>query len=276
MLVPLSQLLSDAKRGRYGIPALAVENELNCRAAIEAGEKARSPLIFLSGYNDMEDMDYFIQTIHYYSDKTSVPVSIIRDHTLTFADAIKGIKNRFPAIMVDRSTLPYQENAEQVRELVRIAHSCGVEVEGELGHVGQGGEYDPTSKSSLTVPEEAKKFVEETGVDFLAVAIGSAHGIYKGTPKLHFDLLDQLNEAVPVPLVLHGATGTGDENITTACQRGICKVNIGTDLYIGVRDAIKSADLKDNKVYRFYQEMQKGYINKAMYWMDICGSANRA
>ena len=276
MLTALSELLYDAREHHYGIPALAVENELNLRCAIQASEESRSPLILLSGYSHTRDPEFFTATLNYYCDKAKTPVAVIMDHTATFEKAISGIRMGFGSIMVDRSKLPFEENASQVAELVRIAHACGVEVESELGHVG-GLEYEfgTSSSGTLTVVEEAEAFVRQTKTDFLAVAIGTAHGLYQGTPELRFDLLNQLREAIQIPLVLHGASGTGDENIFRACQGGICKVNVGTELYMAVRDGIASRDLSQGHVYEIYQAMNEGYIATAKHWFQICGSKDR-
>lgn len=277
MLTMLSELLCDAKKKCYGIPALAVENELSLRSAIEAAEKSRSPLILLSGYSAARDPGFFTATVNYYCDKAKIPAAVIMDHTSSFEKAVSGIRDGFGSVMVDRSKLPFEDNAAQVGELVRIAHACGVEVEAELGHVG-GLEYESGVASSevLTVAEEAAAFVEQTKVDFLAVAIGTAHGIYHGTPKLHFDLLSQLREAVDIPLVLHGASGTGDENIARACREGICKVNVGTELYMAVRDGVLNRDLSEGHVYEIYQAMDDAYQAVARHWFQICGSEGRA
>lgn len=132
--------------------------------------------------------------------------------------------------MIDRSKLPFEENVREVREVVRIAHAMGVSVEAELGHVGTGTEYDKTRDSGLTHKEEARRFVEETGVDALAVAVGTSHGVYKGTPKLEFELLREIASLVTVPLVLHGGSGTGDENLKKCIACGIQKINLFTDM----------------------------------------------
>ena len=132
--------------------------------------------------------------------------------------------------MVDRSTLSFEDNVAQVADVVRIAHAVGVSVEAELGHVGQGVEYEATRDAGLTHPEEAAEFVERTGVDCLAVAVGTSHGVYKGTPHLEFDLLSTLASDLEIPLVLHGGSGTGDENLRRAVKTGIQKVNLYTDL----------------------------------------------
>ena len=178
--------------------------------------------------------------------------------------------------MVDRSKLPFEENMAQVKELTKIAHACGMGVEAELGHVAMGDE------SVFTRPDEATRFVEETGVDALAVAIGTAHGAYKDTPKLQFELLEELRDTVPVPLVLHGGSGTGDENLKKACSMGINKLNVAYELYTGAIDSYKNykESLPENfrswAPYDLYEKLGEGAKAVAAHHMDLCGSTGKA
>ena len=164
----------------------------------------------------------------------------------------------------------------QVRDLVRIAHAAGIEVEAELGHVGFGEKDFSDSASVLTVPDEAVKFVEETGIDCLAVAIGTAHGVYQGKPELHFDLLEEIAQKVHVPLALHGGSGTGDENLSGACRKGICKINIVNDLYRGAYNAVVSDGMAGNRIYNLFHVLSKGYIETAKHYIEVIGSTGKA
>lgn len=148
--------------------------------------------------------------------RASVPVAIQLDHGAKFSDAILAIRSGFTSIMVDRSSCPFEQNVAEVADLVRIAHSVGVSVEAELGHVGFGESYAADRDAGLTNVAEATEYVERSGCDALAVAIGTAHGIYKGVPHLDFDRLAELNAAVSIPLVLHGGSGSGDDNLVKA------------------------------------------------------------
>ena len=132
--------------------------------------------------------------------------------------------------------------------MVKICHAVGVSVESELGHVGSGDNYAVDGVSNFTEPDQALRFVQETGVDALAVAIGTAHGAYKGVPKLHFDLLEQIRDTVDIPLVLHGGSGSGDENLAKACKLGICKVNVANDIMRGAYKAVEGK-MEGNGVY---------------------------
>lgn len=276
MLVAMSEIMKRAREGGYGVPAIAAVDELSCRACVEAAEEMNSPLIMLCGDGHNKDMNYFGKILNDFAIKASVPVALILDHSDTFEAAIHGIRAGFNTIMVDRSKLPYEQNVAQVKELVRIAHAAGIEVEAELGHVGVGANYAVDGSSALTVPAEAVAFVEETGIDCLAVAIGSAHGVYKGEPKLRFDLLEELAKVVPVPLVLHGGSGTGDDNLALACQKGISKVNIANDVFTAAYEEVQAAGMEGNAIYGLFPTLASGYKKKAMHFMEVFGSKGKA
>lgn len=276
MLVAMAEILKRAKDGGYGVPAVAAVNELSARACVAAAEETNSPLIMLCGYGHNPDMNYFGRILNDMATKTYVPVALILDHSATYEEAVKGIYAGFNTIMVDRSKLPYEENVAQVKELVRVAHAAGIGVEAELGHVGVGENYQVDGISALTVPEEAVKYVEETGVDCLAVAIGTAHGVYKGEPRLRFDLLMELAQKVPVPLVLHGGSGTGDENLALACKKGISKVNIANDLFKAAYDKIQEVGMEGNNIYALFPMLEAGYQEKAAHYMRTFGCAGKA
>lgn len=276
MLVKLSEMLGRAKAEGYGVPAISASNELTLRCSIEAAEKANSPLIILCGYYFTDAVNYYTRIVEDFAHAASVPVTAMWDHSSDFKQSVRGIRAGFPSIMVDRSSLPYEENAAQVKEMVRIAHAVDIEVEAELGHVGVGENYAVDGVSALTVPQEAVDFIAETGADCLAVAIGTAHGVYKGEPKLRFDLLKELAEKVSVPLVLHGGSGTGDENIFKACSMGICKVNVANELMRACYDALQENGMEGNNIYKFWPVLEKGYKDKCAHLFEICGCAGKA
>ena len=276
MLLTMKELLDHAKKNGYAIAAPNVDNEHNLRAAIEAAEEMNSPVILGVPFRSNPDIQYFGRMIHDLAIRSSVPIAVNLDHGGSFEDCVQAIRAGFTSIMVDRSQLSYEENVEQVKELVKIAHAANVSVEAELGHVGSGDNYEVDGHTAFTVPDEAVRFVEETGVDCLAVAIGSAHGVYKGTPTIHFDLLKELHEKVKVPLVLHGGSGTGEENLSRAAKEGICKVNLSNDLRRAAIEELLKQDLHGNGVYGMYRYLSKGYKEKVKYYMGILGSENRA
>ena len=276
MYISMIELMKKAREGHYCVPAIAVENEHSVRAAIQAAEEKKSPLIMIALYKVNPDIHYFGRIVEDLAIRAKVPVAMCQDHGGTYAEAMWAIRAGFTDVMVDRSTLPFEENIAQVSEIVKVAHAVGVGVEAELGHVGMANQYETDGTGGFTVPEEAIEFVERTGVDALAVAIGTAHGVYSGVPKLQFDLLAELREKVPVPLVLHGGSGTGDENLKKACQMGICKLNISNDLK-RVAIANLNEKCKDGMgAYAMYPLLYEGYKNVAAHYMTLCGSEGKA
>ena len=276
MYISMIELMKKAREGHYCVPAIAVENEHSVRAAIQAAEEKKSPLIMIALYKVNPDIHYFGRIVEDLAIRAKVPVAMCQDHGGTYAEAMWAIRAGFTDVMVDRSTLPFEENIAQVSEIVKVAHAVGVGVEAELGHVGMANQYETDGTGGFTVPEEAIEFVERTGVDALAVAIGTAHGVYSGVPKLQFDLLAELREKVPVPLVLHGGSGTGDENLKKACQMGICKLNISNDLKRGAIANLNEKCKDGMGAYAMYPLLYEGYENVAAHYMTLCGSEGKA
>lgn len=276
MYISMIELMKKAREGHYCVPAIAVENEHSVRAAIQAAEEKKSPLIMIALYRVNPDIHYFGRIVEDLAIRAKVPVAMCQDHGGTYAEAMWAIRAGFTDVMVDRSTLPFEENIAQVSEIVKVAHAVGVGVEAELGHVGMANQYETDGTGGFTVPEEAIEFVERTGVDALAVAIGTAHGVYSGVPKLQFDLLAELREKVPVPLVLHGGSGTGDENLKKACQMGICKLNISNDLKRGAIANLNEKCKDGMGAYAMYPLLYEGYKNVAAHYMTLCGSEGKA
>lgn len=276
MYISMIELMKKARKEHYCIPAIAVENEHSVRAAIKAAEEKHSPLIMISLFKVNPDICYFGRIVADLALRASVPVAMCQDHGGTYEEAIWAIRAGFTDVMVDRSTLPFEENIAQVSEIVKVAHAVGVGVEAELGHVGIATNYEVDGTSGFTVPAEAVEYVERTGVDALAVAIGTAHGVYKGVPKLQFELLQELREKVSVPLVLHGGSGTGEENLKKACQMGICKLNISNDLKRGAISNLNENCKDGMGAYAMYPLLFEGYKNVAAGYMDLCGSAGKA
>ena len=275
MLVPMKQIVDAAYAGRYGVPALPGFNEIMIRAAIEAAVEVDSPLIFLVNNRDHPVWNRTI--IKFFSDEVDIPIAVCLDHSPSFEDCVMGIRTGVTAIMADRSTLPYEENVEQCALLARIAHAAGVSIEAELGHVGQGSNYAVDGVSALTDPEEARRFVEETGVDALAVAIGTAHGLYIGTPKLDFGRLAEIDAAVGKPLVLHGGSGSGDDNLHKACTMGIAKVNIVTDILVATDAEAKAYDFKAGRAgHQFYPALSEITKKMCIHSMEVTGSIGKA
>lgn len=229
MMVTLDKILGKAKREGYGVAAPDAYSSASVMACFQAADNQKAPLIISClGTTNMEETG---ENVKFYAKKyPDTVVALHLDHGGGFEEIMLALRSGYTSVMIDRSKLPFEENVREVREVVRIAHAMGVSVEAELGHVGTGTEYDTTRDSGLTHKEEAQRFVEETGVDALAVAVGTSHGIYKGTPRLEFELLKEIAALVEVPLVLHGGSGTGDDNLKKCIDCGIQKINLFTDM----------------------------------------------
>ena len=210
------------------------------------------------------------------AEKVDVPIALNLDHGFSFEEAVVAIQAGFSSVMVDRSKLDFEENVRQVAEIVKIAKVCGVSVEAELGHVGQGTKYEVDRDAALTDPVEAKEFVKRTDVDCLAIAIGTAHGLYHGDPYLDFERLALLMDAVEIPFVLHGGSGTGDKNLAKAVRNGICKVNLGTDLYNAAVDEFLRQ--KDDPFKRgwMFSSLLEGYRKKLIHYIELFGQVGKA
>lgn len=292
MLVSMKTILDKAKEQNYGVAAPNVFNMETIKMAFEAARELKSPIIIdVAEVHGVESCAAI--TKYYASLYPDVTAALNLDHGRSFEVAVRAIRHGFTSVMVDRSSLPFEENVAQVKEIVKIAHTVGVSVEAELGHVGQGYEYEQTRDAGLTKPDEAQEFVKQTGLDMLAVAIGTSHGTYKGTPHLDFDLLKKIIELVDVPLVLHGGSGTGDENLKKAVQMGIQKVNLFTDLSNAALDSMnyflendgnldKTLNFESGKVekididmFNAYRVGAKGYKQKLMHYMRLFGSEGK-
>lgn len=276
MLVTMKTMLDHANAGNYAVMAPNVYYEMDVRACIMAAEEMEAPVILDACFDtspDVVEQGWYFRRI---AEAASVPVAINQDHGADFTHAVAAIRGGYTSIMVDRSFLPYEENLAQVKELVKIAHAVGVSVEAELGHVGDASDSADEWKKTFTDPKEAKQFVEETGVDCLAVAIGTAHGLYKGTPTLDFELLKELKQILQIPLVLHGGSGTGDENIRRACAMGINKVNVCSELLKNVYLEIEKADWRNENIEDLWTHIQDGYKTRLKELMKISGSAGKS
>ena len=181
------------------------------------------------------------------------------------------------SIMVDRSSLSYEDNIAQTKETVKMCRPLNISVEAELGHVGQSEDYSSDVSDHFTKPEEVKKFVEETGIDCLAVAIGTAHGRYHGTPHIDFDLLKQITDVVDIPLVLHGGSGTGDENLRKAVKNGIQKVNLATELVVAGQEELETfIQDKNFDKWQLIPSFIKGYSDRLEHYVNLFDQENRA
>ena len=238
MLVNLNDVLYPAKKQKYAVGLFNAVNLELARGIIQAAEKKRSPVIMgtaevLLPFGPLEDVSYFLVPM---ARRANVPVVIHYDHGLTAEKCVEALKLGFSSIMYDCSTDSYEENVRKTKEMAYIAHCFGATIEAELGHVGdtessvEGNSILDDPSKYYTDPDQARDFVESTGVDALAIAVGTAHGHYKFKPKLDFARIEKIASLISVPLVLHGGSGLSDDDFKTAIARGICKVNIFTDI----------------------------------------------
>lgn len=244
MLVTGKEILDKAHKEGYAVGAFNINNMEILQSVIAAAEETKSPVIIQTSEGAIKyaGIDYLSAMVHLAAQKASVPVALHLDHGTTYETIIRCIRNGWTSVMFDGSHLPLDENIAQTKEIIKIAHACGVSVEAELGRLG--GIEDNISvdekDARLTSPDEAVAFVNGTGVDYLAIAIGTAHGKYKGEPKLDFDRLQTIKKLLDMPIVLHGASGVPEEAIIKATKLGINKINIDTDVRVAFTEGVKS------------------------------------
>lgn len=277
MLVTMKEMLQKARREGYGVIAPSIhDSDSNVAMAIEAAEELRSPVILNIGYGAFTDLEFQIRIARMRAERATIPVAINQDHGATYEQSIRCIHYGYTSVMPDRSMLSFEENIREVSAIVEVAHACGVSVEAELGHVGVGLQYEVDRDAALTDPALAKEYVERTGVDCLAIAIGTAHGVYSGVPYLDFPRLAEIAAVVDVPLVLHGGSGTGDENLAKACTMGISKVNVGTECRHGAANIMRSDDYKNDAYARPFRTINLGYKAVILHYMKLFGSVGKA
>ncbi|MGI6551210.1 MAG: class II fructose-1,6-bisphosphate aldolase [Syntrophomonadales bacterium] len=231
-LVPMTELLAKAEAGGYAVGAFNANNMEIVQAIAMAAEKEQAPVIMQASQGAIKyaGLEYIIGLVKIAADSTRIPIALHLDHGTSFEQVVRCIRGGFSSVMFDGSQLPLEENIRITNKVLDLARPIGVSVEAELGKIG-GTEDDISVEESLyTDPREAEVFVKETGVDALAIAIGTAHGQYKGEPKLDFERLEKIRKLVNIPIVLHGSSGVPDAAITKAISMGIRKVNIDTNI----------------------------------------------
>lgn len=265
MLVNLNDVLKRAQKEKYAVGLFNTTDTDMLQAAIEAAEETRSPIIIgtaevLLPYGELK---LIAPSIIEKAANATVPVVVHYDHGLTFDRCLEALKLGFSSVMFDGSAKPYEQNIEETKEIVKIAHALGATVEGEIGHVGEAAKEDNLLTEMYTTPREAEEYLKATGVDALAVAIGSAHGVYKKKPMLNIERLKEIRQAVAVPLVLHGGSGLSDDDFKNTIKEGIAKVNIFTDLCLAGERAMKDGTGKDLG-YLEIRNLKEEYIKEAI------------
>lgn len=278
MRIPMSVMLQHAKEHKYGCPAPNVFTWENVKTCYELSVKHKAPIII-----DMAPipplMEPIAKAVEYYNDKyPTAVVTLNLDHGDTWENILLALRYGFDSVMIDRSMKPLEDNIRETAEVVKAAHAMGVSVEAELGHVGYNANYALCAQqdSALTDLGEARHFVEATGVDCLAVSVGTSHGVYSGgIPHLEFELLRELSARLEVPLVLHGGSSTGDENLKKAVELGIQKINLCSDLCNAGFDAMQAAIAKITNrrpmPLEVYDPMEAGYQDMLEHYLLLFG-----
>lgn len=247
-LVNLKYLMDRAEEGKYAVGAFNCNNMEIVQAIVEAAIEENSPVIIQASQGAIKyaGLDYIVALVKTAADSADIPICLHLDHGTDFNQVKDCIDRGFSSVMYDGSKHPLEENIRITNEVLALARAKNVSVEGELGKIG-GTEDDvhvDEKDAMYTKPEEAKYYVDKTGVDALAIAIGTAHGQYKGEPKLRYDILEEIGKLIDTPIVLHGSSGVPDESIRKAIERGVRKINIDTNIreafVKGVHQAIEA------------------------------------
>ncbi|MBN2981446.1 MULTISPECIES: class II fructose-1,6-bisphosphate aldolase [Cohnella] len=251
-LVSMNEFLPKAKANRFAVGQFNMNNLEFAQAITEAAMEEKSPFIFGVSEGALKYMgiEYTVAIAEAAAKKSGLPIALHLDHGSSFDVAMQCIRAGFSSVMFDGSHHPYEENIKLTKEIVKAAHAMGVSVEGELGTIG-GVEDDISvdeADAALAKPEEAIRFYEETGVDALAIAVGTAHGMYKGEVKIHYDIIEAVTSKIPVPIVLHGGSGVPDDLIRQAIQYGVGKINVNTENQVACTKVIREVLGKDEKI----------------------------
>lgn len=278
MLVNLDYVLKKAQEEKYAVGLFNTTDTDMLEAAISAAEEMNSPIIIgtaeiLLPYGEL---DLIAPPVIAAAKRAKVPVVVHYDHGLTFERCMQALKLGFTSIMFDGSAGDSDQNIKDTAQIVKIAHAFGATVEGEIGHVGDATVGDNVVTDNYTTPEEALDFIEKTGVDALAVAIGTAHGAYKEKPCLDLERLRQIREKVNTPLVLHGGSGLSDDDFRNTIRDGIAKINIFTDLCVAGVEGVKEG-LEKELSYLEMRNLKVEKIKEAVKAkIRLFGSENKA
>lgn len=280
-LVSSKELIENAQKGGYAIGAFNAENMEMVMAIVAAAEACHAPVLIQTTPSTIKyaGCEMYLANVKAAAEGASVPVAMHLDHGDSFALAMKAFRVGYTSIMIDGSKLDFESNIALSKAVADACHGGNVPVEAELGKVG--GKEDSLDNGQVDIytdPKEAAEFVRRTGVDFLAVGIGTSHGVYKGEPKLDLNRLEEIHQAVSIPLVLHGTSGVPDETVKECIKRGICKVNYATDLRIaytqGLREVLQDAAVFDPKKYgKVGMKKVQEYVEARI---RTCGSEGKA
>lgn len=283
MLYTMKDLLKVAKENKFAVPAFNICSYDMLKAIMEEVEKQNAPVILEIHPDEIAYLnDEFVAAVKDYAHNSKVPVVIHMDHGGTINDVMRAIRNGYTSVMIDASVQAYEDNLEITKQVVELAHAVNVSVEAELGTIGNNGSAEGGSANIIyTDPDQAEDFVEKTGIDTLAVAIGTAHGLYPKdlTPKLNIELLKELNQRIDLPFVLHGGSGNPDSEVSEAVKYGVAKVNLSSDLKSVFFDALREilsenpAMYEPNEVYPMANEKVKEVVRHKLGVLNTIGKA---
>ncbi|MCL4471891.1 MAG: class II fructose-bisphosphate aldolase [Gammaproteobacteria bacterium] len=281
-LVHMADMLKHAYHHSYAVGAFGVVNLDFVQGVLQAAEDCRAPVILnlIESHFNYYDLELLMPAVTVAAQRATVPVAICLDHGASIESAVRGIRAGCNGVMVDTSLLPFEENLQITRNVAAMGHACGVAVEGELGYVpGDEDEEGVKTPGGLvyTLASEAKAFVERSGADFLAVSIGTAHGRLSGTPKLDYARLARINEAVGIPLAVHGGTGLSDDQCRKLIANGVAKINYYTALSEAAGSHIRAHATPDKKSYKMLTRGVRGVIREEVErCIRLWGSSGRA
>lgn len=282
-LVSMNEFLPKAKANKFAVGQFNMNNLEFAQSIMEAAMELKSPFIYGVSEGALKYMgiEFTVAMAEAAAKKSGLPIALHLDHGSSFEVAMKCIRAGFSSVMFDGSHHPYEENIKLTKEIVKAAHAMGVSVEGELGTIG--GVEDDISveeeNANLAKPEEAIRFYEETGVDALAIAVGTAHGMYSGEPNIHYDIIEKVSAAIPVPVVLHGGSGVPDEMIRKSILAGVGKINVNTENQVAMTETIREVLAKDAKVYdprKYLTPARKAMVEIVKSKILLFGSNNQA
>ena len=250
-LVTMKEILEGSIEGKYAVGAFDTLDCVATDAILKAAEMKNTPIILMLVEANPEQEEFIQYTLDKCR-KSSVPVALHLDHGPTYEEAMRAIHAGCTSVMFDGSSLPFEENVRITKEVVKVAHACGVTVEAEIGHVAghEGNMLDGNvpDASAYTTVEETVRFYEETKVDCLAIAIGTVHGVYKGEPNLDYERLQAIRDKLPIPLVMHGGSGLRPDDFKKAIAHGINKINFYTGMTLGAGEAVRAVMKERDKV----------------------------
>ncbi|MDL2253908.1 class II fructose-bisphosphate aldolase [Ruminococcaceae bacterium OttesenSCG-928-I18] len=253
-LMPLTEYLVDARKRKYALGGYCLWSYAYGMAIAEVSQKFNLPMLYIIGDAEIKFMGGLSNAVaaaKTIAGNVDVPVILHADHFRDYESICRAIDAGFKSVMIDASAYPLEENIERTAKVVEYAHKAGVSVEGELGRIAGNEQHLSLSEeeSMQTDPDEAARFVKETGIDILATCIGTVHGAYRFPPKINISRLQKISEKVSIPLVMHGGSGTPEDKMAEAVNYGITKINIATDLVTTVGKAISKVQLQDGFNY---------------------------